>query len=161
VCPEFTAGLDQATAAAGRIAFVIPCSGSCEDPRTGLSLPGKNRHMTSTLCQSPALDRIIAPWAAKLSVLFAIILETIVAIAGNVRNTLRELGTSCRKAGRRLPALCSGLSRPMTPKPKIMGRHAALLRHGQGFLAPSASALHVHARKRSPEVERAAEPRRA
>ncbi|WP_119275187.1 hypothetical protein [Taklimakanibacter deserti] len=117
--------------------------------------------MTSTLCQSPALGRIIAPWAAKIVALFAVIVATIVANAENVGNTLRELGTCCRKAGRRLPALCPGPSRPMTPKLEIMGRHAALLRHGQGFLAPSASALHVHARKRSPEVERDADPRRA
>jgi hypothetical protein len=47
--------------------------------------------MTSTLCQSAALDRIVAPWAAKIATFFATIVETILAI-------LHELGACCREA---------------------------------------------------------------
>jgi len=84
--------------------------------------------MTSTPC----------PSAAKIAAFFAIIVETIVTIAKNIRNTLHEFGACCRKIGRRL-ALCPGLSRPMMPK--------------LGFLPPSVSARHSFARKRSPELD--------
>ncbi|WP_119272419.1 hypothetical protein [Taklimakanibacter deserti] len=93
--------------------------------------------MTSTPCQSAALDRSIAPWA-KIAACFAIIVETIVTIAGSIRNSLHELDGCCRKTGRLL-ALCPGLSRPMMPK--------------LGFLPPSVSVLHALARKRSPEFD--------
>lgn len=95
--------------------------------------------MTSTLCQSAALERIFAPWTAKIAVFLHTIVKTILTIAEIVRTTLREFGTCCRKAGQRLLALRPGLSWPMMPKLKTMGRHARLLRHRTGF----ASALHA------------------
>ena len=49
--------------------------------------------MTSTPCHSAALDRIIAPWAAKIAEFFAAIVEIILTIAKNVRTTLHELCT--------------------------------------------------------------------
>jgi hypothetical protein len=82
--------------------------------------------MTSTPCQSVALSRIIAPWAAKFAGFFGTIVKIILTIVENVRNTLHELGACCRKAGRRLMVLRPGLSRPMLPKLKTMGRHARL-----------------------------------
>jgi hypothetical protein len=69
--------------------------------------------MTSTPCQSAALGRIIAPWAATIAEFFGIIVEIILANAENVRTTLHELGACCRKA-RRLLAL--RLSCPMMAK---------------------------------------------
>jgi hypothetical protein len=80
--------------------------------------------MTSTHCTSVALGRIIAPWAVKIAEFFGTIVKIILTIVENVRNTVHELGACCRKAGRRLMALRQGLSRPMMPKPKTMGRHA-------------------------------------
>ena len=59
---------------------------------------------------------------------FVTIVETILAIAENIRNAVRALGACCHKAGRRFPAL----SRPMMRQ--------------LGFLPPSASALHALAR---------------
>jgi len=79
--------------------------------------------MTSTPCRSVALGRIIAPWAVKIAEFFGTIVKIILTIVENVRNSLHELGTCCRKAGRRLMALRPGLSRPMMPKLKTMGRH--------------------------------------
>jgi hypothetical protein len=80
--------------------------------------------MTSTHCQSVALGRIIAPWAVKIAEFFGTIVKIILTIVENVRNSLHELGACCRKARRRLIALRPGLSRPMMPKLKTMGRHA-------------------------------------
>jgi len=97
--------------------------------------------MTSTPCRSATLDGIIAPWAAKIAAFLGAIVETILTIAENIRNTVQELGAGGRKAGRRLPALRPGLSRPMMSK--------------LGFLPPSTSALHALARKRSPEFGQA------
>jgi len=48
--------------------------------------------MTSTPCQSAALDRIIAPWAGKIAAFFATIVETILMIAENFCGTLQDLG---------------------------------------------------------------------
>ena len=48
--------------------------------------------MTSTASQSAALVRIIALWAAMIAEVFGIIVGLIVAMAGNVRNSLHELG---------------------------------------------------------------------
>jgi|GEM_PF-2046666 len=100
--------------------------------------PRRNRHVTSTPCQSAAFDRIVASWAAKIAGLFAVIVGTILTIAENVRDALHKLNARCRTAGRRLLALRPGLSRPMMPK--------------LGFLPPSASARHILARQRSPEL---------
>jgi len=95
--------------------------------------------MTSTPCQSAALDRTIAPWAVKIAAFFAIIVETIVMIAENISSSLHELGALLPE-DRRLLAPCPGLSRPMMPK--------------LGFLPLSVSVLHALARRRSPEFER-------
>ncbi|WP_119274322.1 hypothetical protein [Taklimakanibacter deserti] len=95
--------------------------------------------MTSTPCQSAALDRAIASWAAKIAAFLAIIVRTIVMIGEYIGGSLHELSACCRKAGRLL-ALCPGLPRPMLPK--------------LGFPSLSASAHHALARKRSPEFER-------
>jgi len=78
--------------------------------------------MTSTPCQSAALDRIIALWTAMVVAFFGAIVETIATIADNVCNTLHELGACCRKAGRRL-ALRPRLSRPMS-KLETLGHHS-------------------------------------
>jgi hypothetical protein len=43
--------------------------------------PKRNRHMTSTLCQSIALDRLIALWAAQIAGFLIAIVETILTIA--------------------------------------------------------------------------------
>ena len=82
--------------------------------------------MISTPCQSVALGRIIAPWAAKIAEFFGTIVKIILTIVENLRNSLHELGACCWKAGRRLMALRPGLSRPMMPKLKTMGRYARL-----------------------------------
>jgi hypothetical protein len=58
--------------------------------------------MTSTPCQSAALDRIISSWMVKIVAFFAIVIETILTIAVIVRIPLRELG--------------AWLSSPMMPK---------------------------------------------
>jgi hypothetical protein len=65
----------------------------------------RNRHMTSTLCQSLALDRFIAPWVAMIAAFLIAIVETILTIAKNVRTHLHEPGFSWREAGRRHSAL--------------------------------------------------------
>jgi len=65
--------------------------------------------VTSPLCQSAAFGRIVAPWAAAIAELFAGIVEAILTIAENIRDTLHELSACCRKAGRLL-ALRLGLS---------------------------------------------------
>ena len=82
--------------------------------------------MTSTHCQSVALGRIITPWAVKIAEFFGTIVTLILTIVENVRTTGHELGACCRKAGRRRMALRPGLSRPMMPKLKTIGRHARL-----------------------------------
>ena len=79
--------------------------------------------MTSTHCKSVALGRIIAPWAVKIAEFLGIIVRIILTIVEKVRNTVHELGACCRKTERRLMALRVGLSRPMMPKLKTMGRH--------------------------------------
>ena len=76
--------------------------------------------MTSTLCQSAALDRIIAPWTARIAELFSAIVETILAIAEIVP----------------LLAPRPGLSRPMTPKLATVHRYDRRLRHKACFLLP-------------------------
>ena len=76
--------------------------------------------MTSTLCQSLSLGRIITLWVAQIAELFGIIIKTILTIVENVGDTLREPGVCCRKAG------WPGLSRPMMPKHETMGRHMRL-----------------------------------
>jgi hypothetical protein len=75
--------------------------------------------MTSTLCQSAALARIIASWAAKIVEFFTIIVETVLTIAEIVRTALHEFG--------------AWLSWPMTPKLRIMDRHSRLRRQRTGF----------------------------
>lgn len=77
--------------------------------------------MTSTACQG----------AAMIAEFFVTIVETILAIAENIRNAVQALGVCCHKAGRRFAAL----SRPMMRQ--------------LGILPPSASALHALARKPS------------
>jgi hypothetical protein len=67
--------------------------------------------MNSTLCQSAALDRIIAPLAAKIAMFFAVIAEIVGMLA-----------------------LTTAL-----PMPKIMGRPARPLRDKAGFLPVLAS----------------------
>ncbi len=62
--------------------------------------------MTSMLCLSAALDRVVAPWAAKIAVFFAIIVEILVAIAESIHDTVQELRACYRRPGRRLLALC-------------------------------------------------------
>ena len=79
--------------------------------------------MTSTHCKSVALGRIIAPWAVKIAEFLGTIVRIILTIVEKVRNTVHELGACCRKTERRLMALRVGLSRPMMPKLKTMGRH--------------------------------------
>src|SRR5438876_4379269 len=66
--------------------------------------------MTSTPCHSAALERVIVPWAAKIAEFFAAIVETILAMAKNVRTTLHEPCTVSamslfRTASRRLMAI--------------------------------------------------------
>jgi len=56
--------------------------------------PTWNRQMTSTLYQSAAIDRIIAPWAGKIAELFATIVETILMIA---QKFLQHLAGSRRR----------------------------------------------------------------
>jgi len=46
--------------------------------------------MTSTLCQSAALGRIIAPWVVKIAALFGIIVKTILSMVENVGSSLPE-----------------------------------------------------------------------
>lgn len=48
--------------------------------------------MTSTAWEAAALERIIAVWAAMIAKVFGFIVGLIVATAGNVRNSLYELG---------------------------------------------------------------------
>ena len=50
--------------------------------------------MTSTLCQSAALGRIIAPWLVMIAELFGIIVETILSMMENVSNTLHRISNS-------------------------------------------------------------------
>ncbi len=66
-----------------------------EEPLPGTLLLPKDAHMTSTPCQSAALDRIIVAF-------FAIIAEIVLTIAEILRTTLPELG--------------AWLSWPMLPK---------------------------------------------
>ena len=58
--------------------------------------------MTSTLCQSAALDRIIALWTATIAMFLLTIVETILTIAEIVRTALHESVACCRKAGQQL-----------------------------------------------------------
>jgi hypothetical protein len=97
--------------------------------------------MTRTPCQSAALDRIIALWAANVAEFFGAIAKTILTIAEIVRSILHEIGACCRKPGQRLPALRPRLSWPIMPQLETMGQHARLP-HRTGFLPPSASAFH-------------------
>ena len=90
-----------------------------------LSLPKRNRHMTGTPCQSAALDRIIAPWAAEIALFFGTIVKTILTIAEIVPTILHVLGTFCRRAAQQLLALWTGLSLPMAPTPNTIVRHVA------------------------------------
>jgi hypothetical protein len=110
--------------------------------------------MTSTPCQSEALDRLVAPWAAKIAKSCGTTVEAIVANAENVRAALQELKPHGRKA-RQLLAARSGLSRPMMSKLETIGRHATLPRRKADFLPPSVGALYVLARKSWPEFKRA------
>jgi len=75
--------------------------------------------MTGTLCQSAALDSILALWIAKIADLFAIIVKAILTMAENVGNTLHEPGVFYREAER------PELSRPIL-KLETMGGHARL-----------------------------------
>jgi hypothetical protein len=92
MCPEQTA--------AGHIALAIPVAALAKlrdlishHPQT------RNRHMTSTLCQSAALGRIIAPWLVNIAGLFGIIVKTILSMVKKVSNILHEPGACYRKAG--------------------------------------------------------------
>jgi len=78
--------------------------------------------MTSTHCKSVALGRVIAPWAVEIAEFLGTIVKIILTIVEKVRNTVHEFGACCRKTGR-LMALRVGLSCPMMPKLKTMGRH--------------------------------------
>jgi hypothetical protein len=72
--------------------------------------------MTSTPCESEALDHLVAPWAAKIAKSSGTTVEAIVANAETVRAALRELEPHGRKA-RQLLAERSGLSRCRSSKP--------------------------------------------
>ena len=63
--------------------------------------------------------------AAMIAEFFVTIVETILAIAENVRNAVQALGACCHKSGRRFAALSRQMMRQL------------------GFLPPSASALHA------------------
>jgi hypothetical protein len=91
--------------------------------------------MTRTPGAAPALACIDTPWAAKIAAVLRTIVETILAIAENIRNTLQQPGACCRKAAALWQPV---LSRPMMSKP--------------GFLPSSASTLHAIACRRSSEI---------
>jgi hypothetical protein len=55
--------------------------------------------MTSTLCQSAALGRIIAAWVAKIVELFVVTAKIILSMVENVSNSLHEPGVYCRRTG--------------------------------------------------------------
>jgi hypothetical protein len=65
--------------------------------------------MTSTLCQSVALGRIITPWVVKIAELFGIMVKTILSMVENFSNSLQEPRVCCRKVG------WVGLLRPIWP----------------------------------------------
>jgi hypothetical protein len=110
--------------------------------------------MSSTACESEALDRLIAPLAAKIARSSGTTVEAIVTNAQNVHAALTELEPHGRKA-RQLLALRSGLSRAMMSKLETIGRHAQLLRHMARTLPPSVSSLYALARKPWPEFKHA------
>lgn len=110
--------------------------------------------MSSTPCDSEALDRLVAPWAERIAKSSGTTVEAIVTNTENVRAALQELKPYGQKA-RQLLALRSGLSRSMLSKLETIGRHAELLRRRARFLPPSVSSLYALARKPSPELERA------
>jgi hypothetical protein len=70
--------------------------------------------MTSTLCQSAALDRFIAFVIA--------IVKIILMIAKNGHSSLHARGASCHETERRFPVLRSAPSRLMAAKIETMGR---------------------------------------
>lgn len=90
--------------------------------------------MRSTPCESEALDRLIARWAARIARSFGTIVEAIVTIAENVRDALHELKAYGRKA-RQLLAQHSGLWRPMMPKLESIGANRLILLDRTLFLA--------------------------
>jgi hypothetical protein len=89
--------------------------------------------MTSTLFQSAALGRFIAPWATKIVEFLIAIVETILTIAKNARLPWHELGTGCRETERRLSVLRLAPFCPMMAKLEIVGARVAAV--------PRASAL--------------------
>jgi hypothetical protein len=92
--------------------------------------------MTSTPYDSEALDRLVAPWAAKIAKSSGTTVEAIVANAENVRAAVQELEPHGRKA-RQLLAARAGLSRPMMSKLETIGHRAQLLRGGMSETARS------------------------
>jgi hypothetical protein len=78
--------------------------------------PQRNRHMISTLRESLALDRFIAPWVAMIAAFLIAIVETILTIPKNVRTHLHERGVSWREAERRHSVLHLAPSCPMMKK---------------------------------------------
>jgi len=110
--------------------------------------------MTSTPCESGALDRLVAQWAAKIATSSGTTVEAIVTHAQNVCAALQELEPHGQKA-RQLLATRSGLSRSMMSKLETIGRHADPLRRRAGFLPPSVSSLYALARKPSPGFDQA------
>jgi hypothetical protein len=94
--------------------------------------------MTSMPCQSAALGRIIAPWAATIAEFFGIIVEIILANAENVRTILHELGACCRKAA---PRAAVGAAYPMmaklAPGWRATGRASCCLRRARSVRLPA------------------------
>ena len=92
--------------------------------------------MSSTLYQSAAPDRFIAPWATRIIEFLIAIIEIMLTIAKNARLPWHELRTGCRKTERWLSVLL-GAFLPDDGEARDHGRPG-------GRRLPSVSLVHAH-----------------